>query len=80
MSEVERVSDQNQRLSSDELAAFRHWFSLLDAELCGQRFEADVKTGKLDKLANQALLFRPRCWRISQAVNHHLGWAIRGVA
>ena len=56
MSKVEQIEDQIKRLSSDKLAAFRQRFSQFDAEPWDQQFEADVKAGKLDKLADQALL------------------------
>jgi len=41
-------------LPSEELAAFRAWFAEFDAEVWDRQFEADVKAGRLDKLAEKA--------------------------
>jgi hypothetical protein len=41
--------------SSAELAAFREWFAAFDASAWDSQFEADVKAGKFDSLAEQAL-------------------------
>ena len=43
------------QLSADELARFREWFDKFDAEVWDRQFEEDVKSGKLDRLANQAI-------------------------
>ncbi len=43
------------QLSADELARFREWFNEFDAEVWNRQFEEDVKSGKLDQLANQAI-------------------------
>ena len=55
MGRVEALERQVQALSSEELAAFRRWFAEFDAEIWDQQFEADVKAGKLDALAEKAL-------------------------
>lgn len=39
----------------EELVAFRAWFSKFDADAWDRQFEADVKAGKLDALAESAL-------------------------
>ena len=44
-----------EELSSEELAKFRQWFAAFDAEAWDRQFEADVKAGKLDALADRAL-------------------------
>jgi hypothetical protein len=42
-------------LSAQELAAFRDWFSRFDAAAWDKQFEADVKEGRLDALADEAI-------------------------
>ena len=51
MSKVENLEKQIQQLSPEELAEFRRWFAEFDAHLWDRQFEADVKAGKLDALA-----------------------------
>ncbi len=55
MSKVKDIENQVKELSPEELAAFRQWFARFDAEAWDQQFEADVKAGKLDTLAQRAL-------------------------
>ena len=55
MSKVEAIEQQIENLSSDELAAFRRWYVAFDAEAWDCQFEADVKAGRLDALAETAL-------------------------
>lgn len=55
MSKVEAIEQQIEKLSPAELAAFRRWYAAFDAESWEHQFEADVKTGKLDALADKAL-------------------------
>lgn len=43
------------RLSPDELARFREWFEEFDAKAWDQQLEADVRSGKLDRIAEQAI-------------------------
>lgn len=55
MSRVEVLEQQIKSLSEQELAEFRRWFAEFDAEAWDRQFEADVKAGKLDALAEKAL-------------------------
>lgn len=55
MGNVEAIQQQIERLSPAELTAFRAWYAAFDAETWDRQFEADVQTGKLDGLANDAL-------------------------
>ena len=55
MEKVEKIEQEVQELSPDELAQFRQWFAAFDAEAWDRQFEADVKAGKLDALAERAL-------------------------
>jgi hypothetical protein len=55
MSRVENIESQISEFSAEELAAFREWFAALDASAWDRQFEADVKAGKLNSLAEKAL-------------------------
>ena len=55
MSKVELIEQQIEKLSSEELAVFRSWYAVFDAEAWDRQFEADVKAGKLDALADKAV-------------------------
>jgi len=55
MEKVERVEREVQQFSPEELATFRQWFATFDAEVWDRQFEADVKAGKLNALAERAL-------------------------
>ena len=55
MSNVEAIEQQIEKLSPAELAAFRSWYAVFDAEAWDRQFEADVKAGQLDAMADKAL-------------------------
>jgi hypothetical protein len=55
MSSVPEIEQAIRQLSPEELASFRAWFAAFDAELWDRQFEDDVKAGRLDSLANEAL-------------------------
>ena len=55
MSRVEKLEQQVQSLSPDELAEFRTWFQEFDWAVWDARITADAKAGKLDALADKAL-------------------------
>jgi hypothetical protein len=55
MSKLEIIEGQIKELSREELAQLRDWFARFDAEVWDRQFEADVKTRKLDALAEDAL-------------------------
>ena len=42
-------------LPPDQLAKFRDWFEAFDAARFDEKVERDAKSGKLDRLAEQAL-------------------------
>lgn len=50
--ELERAVTQ---LSPKDLASFRQWFEEFDAQVWDRQFETDVKSGKLNKIAEKAL-------------------------
>ncbi|HUI40880.1 MAG TPA: hypothetical protein VL523_02810 [Terriglobia bacterium] len=55
MSKLEMIEGQIKELSREELSQFREWLARFDAEVWDEQFEADVKAGKLDALAERAL-------------------------
>lgn len=55
MSTLQEIETAVQRLSTDDLASFRHWFAQFDAEVWDRKFEEDVRAGRLDRLADEAL-------------------------
>jgi hypothetical protein len=55
MNRVDNLEGQVKQLTAEELRAFREWFAQFDAEVWDQQFESDVRSGKLDELAAQAL-------------------------
>jgi hypothetical protein len=61
MSKLETVEREVQSLSPSELAAFRKWFHEFDAAAWDRQIEEDVRAGKLDRLADEALRALPGC-------------------
>ena len=55
MQTIQELQSIVSQFSADELARFREWFDKFDAEVWDRQFEEDVKSGKLDRLANQAI-------------------------
>ncbi len=55
MGRIENLEEQIRALSPEEFARFREWFAQFDAEAWDRQLEADVKAGKLDKLAERGL-------------------------
>ena len=55
MSKVEAIKQQIEKLSADELAMFRRWYAMFDAEVWDREFEADAKASRLDALAEKPL-------------------------
>lgn len=55
MSKLEALEKRVSALSADELAEFRRWFAEFDAATWDREIERDVKAGKLDELADEAL-------------------------
>jgi hypothetical protein len=42
-------------LPPDQLSKFREWFLAFDADKWDQQFEGDVASGRLDRLADEAI-------------------------
>jgi hypothetical protein len=55
MSKVERIEQDVQALSPDELAEFRAWFLEYDWAAWDRQLERDVRDGRLDDPAAKAL-------------------------
>ena len=55
MTNVQRLEEEILKLNQSELAEFRQWFEKFDGELFDEKIESDMKSGKLDKLAQQAI-------------------------
>ena len=55
MTKLQRIEQDVQSLSPEELADFRKWFQSYDAALWDQQLERDAKAGKLDTLRDEAL-------------------------
>ncbi len=55
MSKVEKVEEEVQALSAEDLAEFRAWFLEFDWAEWDRQIERDVAAGKLDALGNKAL-------------------------
>ncbi len=55
MSTVFEIENAVQKLSRNDLTAFRDWFLGFDAEAWDKQFEEDVKAGRFDALAEEAL-------------------------
>jgi len=63
MATLEEIEAAVSKLGGDELSAFRAWFAEFDAKAWDKEFEQDVKAGRLDRLAEEALrdLREDRC-------------------
>jgi hypothetical protein len=55
MTKLEQIEHDITSLSPEELSAFREWFDAFDVAAWDARIEADSKSGKLDRLRDQAL-------------------------
>ncbi|MGE5218703.1 MAG: hypothetical protein ACM3SP_17040 [Chloroflexota bacterium] len=55
MSKVKNIEQEVRELTPSELAAFRAWFLQFDANAWDRQIEGDLRGGRLDKLANEAL-------------------------
>jgi hypothetical protein len=55
VSKLERIENEIQGLSPQELAEFRNWFLAYDWASWDRELERDIQAGKLDALADEAL-------------------------
>ena len=56
MSAVQQVESSIRELSENELAEFRKWFADYDVRTWDDQFERDVAMGRLDTLAEAAVI------------------------
>ena len=56
MSKIEDIEKAISELAPDELARFRVWFEQFEAVRFDDKIERDAKAGKLDRLAEQAIV------------------------
>jgi hypothetical protein len=54
MDTVSEIEKAIAHLKEDELARFRLWYEEFDAKLWDMQFERDVRSGKLDRIAEKA--------------------------
>ena len=52
---IEQIKQALIHLPPEDLAAFRRWYQEYDADAWDKQFEDDVKSGKLDFFAQQAV-------------------------
>jgi len=55
MTRLEKLEREAQRLTRDEMVAFRAWFREYDSDAWNRRIEEEIQTGKLDSLAEEAV-------------------------
>jgi len=55
MTKIEQIQSSIEQLSAEEIAELREWLEELDARLFDEKIERDAASGKLDKLADEAL-------------------------
>jgi hypothetical protein len=55
MSTVEEIERAVAQLAPRELAAFRAWFEAFEAERFDEKIAHDAASGRLDKIADQAI-------------------------
>ncbi|MEP2774713.1 MAG: hypothetical protein ABJQ29_05760 [Luteolibacter sp.] len=54
-SAVKSLEHAVEQLGRDDLAVFREWFARFDAAEWDAQIDRDISTGKLDKLADEAI-------------------------
>ena len=55
MTKIEAIENEVQQLSPAELSSFREWFFAYDSEAWDRQIERDAASGKLEKLASEAV-------------------------
>lgn len=55
MQNVQEIEEAVSKLSESDLINFREWFEKFDQGVWDKQFEADVKSGKLNELAQKAI-------------------------
>lgn len=55
MSTVQEIKKAITQLPKDDLVVLREWFEEFEAKMWDKQFEEDAQSGKLEKLANEAI-------------------------
>ena len=55
MHSVKEIEAAVSTLSKDDFILFKEWFDEYEAKIWDMQFEEDVKSGKLNQFANQAI-------------------------
>jgi hypothetical protein len=55
MTKIEAIEHEVEKLSPEELASFRAWFTEHDWQAWDSELESDVAAGRLDRFAAEAL-------------------------
>ncbi len=55
MTKIQKLEQEIQNLSREELASFRDWFRKFDSDEWDCQIEKDINMGRLDSLAEEAL-------------------------
>ena len=55
MTKLEEIEKAVAGLAPDDLARFREWFETFDGARFDEKIERDAASGKLDRLADQAI-------------------------
>lgn len=55
MTKIKDIESAIKKLSKDDLSQFRAWFEEFDSKAWDMQFEEDASSGRLDKVAEQAL-------------------------
>ena len=53
---VKQIEQQVKKLHGEGLLVFREWFRRYDNDLWDRQIERDVRTGRLSKLADEAMV------------------------
>ena len=56
MDNVQTIEKAVSKLSKPDLKNFRNWYEQFDQKIWDDQFEEDTESGKLDALANQAII------------------------
>ena len=55
MRKIEEIEEDIEKLSSNELKAFRRWFIDFDTQQWDKQLQEDIAKGKLDNMADEAI-------------------------
>jgi len=55
MTKVEKLEREIQKLDQAELVIFREWFHEFDSQQWDRQIEKDIRSGRLDKLAEKSI-------------------------